>query len=193
MAMRASEIDESLPPEAFETWFRSLFPRTTGLSFETKDCSDQGKNSEPGKGRSLVACLVVEADLFSRNRRLKLLFNRKSLAYRSGAIYSRELEGVLDVASLSDLPSLLKKAMRVRPLQCPPGTALKLKEEYAGLYEWCEDEQGRRQGPYRSWFNTGLYLMARGQYEDDARTGNWTECSRFEKCVQKDYGRNPMP
>ena len=71
---------------------------------------------------------------------------------------------------------------------CPEGTALKLKEEYAGLYEWCEDERGRNQGPYRSWFSTGLYLMQVGTYEGGVKTGTWLECSRFERCEHNDYG-----
>jgi hypothetical protein len=100
---------------------------------------------------------------------------------------------LLDVSSLSELPAILKKAMRIRPLECPPGTDAKLREEHAGLYEWCEDGQGRRRGPYRSWFSTALHLMDEGEYEDDRKVGRWTECSRFETCVSRRYGNEPQP
>jgi len=95
------------------------------------------------------------------------------------------------VDGLAELPRLLTTPMRLRPLACPGGTASKLKVNNAGLREWCEDAEGRRQGPYRSWFSTGLYLMERGQYRNGAKTGEWIECSRFEICEFKDYGSDP--
>ena len=193
MVMKASDFDELLPLKAFEAWFYDLFPKGTGFLFEMTDCGPQGKNLEPSEDQLQTTCLVVDANIVSRNRNLRLLFDRESLAFRGGTIFSPDLESVLDVAFLSDLPPLLRKAMRVWPLQCPPGTALKVKEEYAGLYEWCEDGEGRKQGPYRSWFSTGIYLMDKGKYKDDAKTGEWTECNRFETCMYKNYANNPAP
>lgn len=42
-------------------------------------------------------------------------------------------------------------------------------------------------GPYRSWFNTGLYLMERGDYAGGVKFGRWVECDRFERCVVASY------
>lgn len=131
--------------------------------------------------------------MVSRNRNFQLWFERESLAFRGGKVFSPDLEADLELPSLAALPALLKKGLRYLPLACPPETNLKLREEYAGLYEWCEDAAGRKQGPYRSWFSTGRYLMARGRYEDDAKTGEWIECNRFEACAFKTYARNAAP
>ena len=76
----------------------------------------------------------------------------------------------------------MKKPLRPFPLVCPGGTQLHLREEFAGQFEWCEDAQGLKQGPYRSWFSTGIYLMARGQFRDDENVGEWLICTRFESC-----------
>lgn len=102
-------------------------------------------------------------------------------------MFSEELEGTVRVERLSELDRALKKPLRPYPLVCPKDTVLKLKEEYAGLYEWCEDGDRRKQGPYRSWFSTGIYLMQVGAYENDEKTGAWIECNRFERCEKKDY------
>ncbi len=175
MATTASDLDGSLPEAPFGAWLRDLLPSGSTLFIESGDC--QARQDQA------AACLVIEADILSRNRHLRLAFDWESLAFRSGAVFSPDLEGPLEIAALSDLPSLLKRAMRPWPLNCPPGTTLKLKEEFAGLFEWCADAEGKRQGPYRSWFHTGLYLMEKGGYEDDAKTGDWVTCNRFEACV----------
>ena len=193
MAREASDLDRSLPIGAFGSWFHDLLPKGTGLFFEPDDCAAQGAGTAPAQGRTPLACLAVEAEIASRDRSLRLLFDGQTLAYLGGAIFSPDLKGVLDVPSLSNLPALLKEAMRIVPLQCGQGTAAKLKREYAGLYEWCEDGHGRRQGPYRSWFSTGIYLMDKGQYEDDGKVGEWIECNRFETCAYKDYTSQPAP
>ena len=91
------------------------------------------------------------------------------------------------LACLAALPKLLKRGMRPFPLDCPANTDLKMRESYAGLFEWCEDAGGARQGPTRAWFSTGIYLLYRGQYADGAKTGDWTECNRFERCAFNRY------
>ncbi len=98
-----------------------------------------------------------------------------------------KLEGVFEFDSLEALPNLVKRAMRPFPLDCPADAQLKLRESYAGLFEWCEDADGFRQGPARTWFSTGIYLMNRGQYADGDKTGQWIECNRFERCAVNTY------
>lgn len=34
---------------------------------------------------------------------------------------------------------------------------------------------------------TGIYLLHRGQYADGHKTGDWTECDRFERCSFNTY------
>jgi hypothetical protein len=193
LATAASELDRLLPGDGFSLWLNDLLPSGTGRFFELTECVAPGENSEAAPGNNLHACLAVDVEIDSRDRRFRLLFDRRSLTFRGGEILSPDLDRRLDVPFLADLPALLKKAIRVRPLKCPPETDRKLKEEYAGLYEWCEDGQGRRQGPYRSWFSTGLYLMEKGEYKNGGKTGEWTECNRFEICVSRSYGNDSMP
>lgn len=179
MATAASDLEGSLPETPFEVWLRDLLPSGSTLFIETTDCKTRLDQA--------AVCLVIEADIVSRNRHLRLAFDWESLAFRNGAVFSPDLESPLEIAALSDLPASLKRAMRPWPLNCPPGTTLKLREEYAGLYEWCADAAGKKQGPYRSWFSTGLYLMEKGAYEDDARTGHWVTCNRFETCTHESH------
>ena len=37
---------------------------------------------------------------------------------------------------------------------------------------WCEDNDGRKQGPYRAWYESGA-LEEEGQYKDGKRVGVW--------------------
>lgn len=151
MATEASAFDPLLPRGRFEACFNDLLPSGSGRFVEIVDCAGEGES-----GNRAGACLSIEVDIHSRNHTMRLLFDAESLAFRGGRIFSPDLEGVLKVSVLSKLPTQLKRGLRLWPLTCPPGSRLKMREEYAGLYEWCEDGQGRKQGPYRSWFSTGL-------------------------------------
>jgi hypothetical protein len=192
-AKQVSELDPRLPPGPFRPWLESVLPAGVVLSFEVNDCGEQNGNPRLDRQGDLPVCIGVEAAVVSRNRNLELLFDEQSLTFRSGSIFSAELEGPLVVSTLSDLPALLKKGMRPWPLQCPPHTTLRLKEEHAGLYEWCEDARGSKHGPYRSWFSTGLYLMEKGEYDHGSKAGGWIECSRFESCALNAYTGDSAP
>ena len=183
----ASDYDVSLPAKAFEEWLRSVLPKPTTLIYELNDCGEQTGDSQFGSAHNIPVCLAIEAEIFSRARNMELLFDKETLEFRSGAVFSEELEGVLNITKLSNLEAALKKPLRPFPLICREGTTLKLREQDAGLYEWCENKSGHKQGPYRSWFSTGIYLMEKGQYKDNIKIGVWIECNRFESCQFKSY------
>ena len=138
-ATPAITFDPALPEVPFGAWFDEVIPRRSGRIFELTGCK-----SEKAGDRSRT-CLTIEVDIVSRHRNLRLEFDRDSLAFRGGVISAAELEGRFAVASLAALPKLLKRGMRPFPLICPANTDLKLRESYAGLFEWCEDASGTRQ------------------------------------------------
>jgi hypothetical protein len=55
---------------------------------------------------------------------------------------------------------------------CPPDTEQVGAEPPVGEVIWCEDDDGRKQGPYRSWYDSGE-LEEEGQFKDGARIGVW--------------------
>jgi len=55
---------------------------------------------------------------------------------------------------------------------CPPGTEQVGAEPPVGEVIWCEDDDGRKQGRYRSWYESGE-LEEEGQYKDGSRIGVW--------------------
>lgn len=55
---------------------------------------------------------------------------------------------------------------------CPPDTEQVGAEPPVGEVVWCEDEDGRKQGRYRSWYDSGQ-LEEEGQYKDGSRIGVW--------------------
>jgi len=183
----AADLAAGLAARPFGAWLDGLLPEGAGRLFEIANCGAVGAASSAPPADPLSPCLAVDVDVVSRDRNVRLLFERESLAFRGGEISSPGAESGLAVRTLAELPQLLKAAMRLRPLACPNGTIVKSKENNAGLNEWCEDAKGRRQGPYRSWFSTGIYLMAKGQYRNDRKTGDWVECSRFEVCEFRTY------
>ncbi len=187
VAKNASDLDPALPDLPFEDWLLGLLPPGTALVYEDCDCGEQTGDPSIDTDRDTPTCLSVYTNVVSRAREMELLFDKDGATYRGGAVFAAELEGTIRVKRLPELEKALRKPLRPYPLVCPGGTTLKLREEYAGLYEWCEDGQGKKQGPYRSWFSTGIYLMQVGTYKDDARFGAWIECSRFERCESKDY------
>ena len=180
-AMPAKAFNPALPEITFGAWFDDTVPKRSRRSFEFTDGDPEAAGDQPR------GCLAIEVDIASRHRQLRLVFARDSLAFRGGVMSAAELEGEFAVASLTALPKLLKRGMRPFPLACPANTALKLRESYAGLFEWCEDAGGESQGPTRAWFSTGIYLMYRGQYINDRKTGDWIECNRFERCAFNSY------
>jgi len=187
MGQTASDYSELLPTQPLSEWLASVLPKRTMLVYELNDCGEQTGNPEIDRTRDIPICLGVEAALVSRARKMTLLFDEETLEFRTGLIFSEELDGMVEITSLADLDTALKAPLSPLPLVCEGGTTLKLRDEYAGRYEWCEDEMGRKQGPYRSWFSTGHYLMRRGRYEDDAEIGEWLECNRFESCQLNRY------
>jgi len=186
-AMKASGLDPALPDVSFEEWLSGVLPKGVEVAYERNDCGEQTGEPSIDSRREMPACLGVYAHIISRARSMDLMFHVRDLRFRGGTVFSEELEGTISLKTLSGLEPALKKPLRAFPLQCPQGTALKVEEQHAGVREWCEDSQGRKQGPYRAWFSTGIYLMHRGSYRDDARTGEWIECSRFESCLSKTY------
>ncbi|NNE83810.1 MAG: hypothetical protein HKN28_07550 [Alphaproteobacteria bacterium] len=180
-ATPASTLDPELPAVPFGSWFDEKIPKRSGKIFEIRQCSSVNADSNP------TACLAMDVEIISRHRRLHLEFEQDSLAFRGGALSASELDGEFALESLAKLPDLLRRGMRPFPLTCPSNTELKLRESYAGLFEWCEDGGGTRQGPARAWFSTGIYLLHRGQYTDGTKTGDWIECDRFERCAFNTY------
>ncbi len=189
-ALNASDLDPALPGLPFEEWLLGVLPTGTKPIYEITDCGEQTGDPSIDTDRITPECVSVYANVVSRARQMELSFDKDTAIYRGGTVFSEALEGTVRVERLSRLDRALKKALRPYPLVCPKDAAFKLKEEYASLYEWCEDDLGRKQGPYRSWFSTGIYLMQAGAYEDGAKTGQWIECSRFERCEKKNYGTN---
>ncbi len=181
MATPAAAIDPALPPSPFGDWLDAIVPKRSGRVFQLTDCEPDSA------GGTSSTCLSVEFYIVSRHRQLRLEFEVESLAFGGGLMSATELEGVFEFDSLAALPTLVKSAMRPFPLDCPANTELKLRESYAGLFEWCEAAGGIRQGPARAWFSTGIYLMNRGQYADDKKAGDWIECNRFERCAFNTY------
>jgi len=187
LAMGAAQVDGNLPARQFGAWLDGVLPEGAGRLYEVAGCGLVGLGPAAALADPLAPCLAVDVDIISRDRNVRLLFDRGSLAFRGGEVSSPGAEPVLAVRTLAELPRLLTTALRPRSLACPDGTVLKLKENNAGVKEWCEDGRRLRQGPYRSWFSTGLYLMEKGQFRNGTKTGDWIECSRFEKCEFKSY------
>lgn len=181
LAAPAAMIDPTLPTVPFGDWLDEIIPKRSVRRVDLTHCL------VAGAGAQARACITLDFDIISRHRQLRLIFQRDSLAYRDGLMSATELEGIFAVESLTALPKLLKRAMRPFPLDCPANTDLKLRESYAGLFEWCEDAAGARQGPARTWFSTGIYLLDRGQHLDGEKTGDWIECNRFERCAFNTY------
>ena len=58
------------------------------------------------------------------------------------------------------------------PSFCPSDTEQVGAEPPDGGVVWCEDADGRKRGPYRSWYDSGE-LEEEGQYQDGKRVGVW--------------------
>ena len=172
----AARLDSGLPDRPFGEWLRGQLPPGAVPVFRSRPCSD-------GRGR----CLVVEAEIVSRARTLHLEFATEDLTFRGGRPDAPDAARPLPIDRLAELPDRLSHPIRLEPVSCPDGTRAKLRESDAGLHAWCENADGRKHGPARSWFSTGRYLMSRGRYEEGERVGEWIECSRFEQCRKRSY------
>jgi hypothetical protein len=176
----ASTVDPALPDQKFAQWLDDNVVRhlpkdaVPGIRFEPCEADPEG-------------CRMLALDIVSRARRLVLTFDRETHAFLGGALGGPELERMPPITSLTELPGRLSEGIRPYPLDCPDAMTLHLREEYAGLFEWCEDVAAVKLGPARAWFNTGRYLMYRGAYLDGEKDGRWIECARFERCKVRSY------
>ena len=71
-------------------------------------------------------------------------------------------------SSAPEPPPLAPAAARF----CPPDTEQVGAQPPDGGVVWCEDGDGIKQGPYRSWYDSGE-LEEEGQYQDGKRVGVW--------------------
>lgn len=187
MERTAAELHPSLPPEPLADWLRRVAPRSTVMRWELSDCGEQTGDPARDANRSLPACVGIHLKVAARDREAYLQFFADDGAFRSASLWSSSGELEREVDPPSELANLLRAPIALTPLTCPEGTTLRERPENAGLFEWCEDSDGRKQGPARSWFSTGVYLMERGAWRGDARTGAWIECDRFERCAHRNY------
>lgn len=63
-------------------------------------------------------------------------------------------------------------ATTTAPRFCPRETEEVGARPPQGEVIWCEDDDGRKQGPYRAWYESGA-LEEEGQYRDGKRVGVW--------------------
>lgn len=87
---------------------------------------------------------------------------------RRGAAKSALLASILAVS----LPAAGEEAPEGDVPPCPPGSERRGAPPPEGESVWCEDAEGRRQGPYLKWRSGGA-LWVKGQYEDRRQEGWW--------------------
>ena len=75
------------------------------------------------------------------------------------------------LAGRSSAPESGEPAPRAKSF-CPPDADQVGAEPPGGGVVWCEDGDGLKQGPYRSWYDNGE-LEEEGQYQDGKRVGVW--------------------
>lgn len=182
----AALLDPALPPILFGEWLPRELPKGAAIQWETNDCGEQTGDPALDAGRDFPTCVGVHIDVPSRARMLYLLFDPEGPAFVLGALMSPEAYGDVYFEELGLLSAMLDQALALVPLDCPEGATLVVEPSYAGSFESCRRGEVP-DGPYRSWFNTGLYLMDRGTFAAGAKTGRWTECDRFERCATVEY------
>lgn len=181
----------ALSARRLERWLREQVPPGTLTRWRTGDC--------PGGETHELPCVIVVLDVVSRDRTITLSWAHEGqdrFAYRAGLLTSPSARVGVAIPRLDELPAALTKAIELEPLACPAGTIRRERRQDAGLYEWCErSSDATRDGPARSWFSIGIYLMEKGSYTDGAKHGPWLECSRFERCrtVRHRAGRDRDP
>lgn len=181
-----SELHPSLPAEPLADWLRRTVPGSSVVRWERNDCGEASGDPARDEGRELPGCVSVHVQAFARDREVVLLFDATDGAFRFATARSPGGRLRSGLEHPGDLTRLLGEPILLEPIRCPEGSVRRERPSQAGLFEWCEDAAGRRQGPARSWFSTGLYLMERGQWRDGAPAGLWIECDRFERCRRRD-------
>lgn len=182
----AAQFDPTLPTVFLETWLRHALPKGAVATWETNDCGEQAGDAALDAGRDFPTCVGVSIDAPSRARWLYLLFDPEDKAFIVGAMGSPEAAGDVYFEELGLVPAMLDQRLVLAPLRCPGGAEPVIESAFAGSVETCRKD-GQAHGPYRSWFQTGLYLMERGENADGARTGRWITCDRFESCREARY------
>ena len=187
MERKAVELHPSLPPEPLADWLRRISPRSTVMRWELSDCGEEKGDPSRDADRPVPACVDIHLHVPAREREGTLQFSVSDGAFRSASLWSPSGALDRDVDAPSALANRLREPIALEPLNCPEHTFRREQPSYAGLFEWCEDSDGRKQGPARSWFSTGVYLMEQGVWRNDVKTGSWIECDRFERCARRDH------
>lgn len=175
----ARVVDPALADQTFGLWLSNIFESHALMHLRHELHLGHCDGDRPN-------CRIFAIEIPSRARTVALTFDVETNAFLGGFVGGPELERV-QMRSLAEMEHRLTQAIRPYPLDCPGDTTLRLREEHAGLIEWCEDGAGVKQGPARAWFSTGRYLMHRGGYQDGERDGSWFECDRFERCKRTRY------
>lgn len=187
MERKASELHPSLPPEPLAGWLRRIAPRSTVMRWELSDCGEQTGDPSRDGDRVIPTCVDIHLQVPSRDREGSLQFDAAEGTFRFAALWSSSGEFQREVDPPSELANRLGAPIALAPLGCPEGTTGRERPSYAGLFEWCEDGEGEKHGPARSWFSTAVYLMERGVWRHGVKAGPWIECDRFERCARLDY------
>lgn len=172
----AAQIDSRLPMQPLGRWLGSQLPPGATPVFQTGPCRDRAGT-----------CVRIRVDIVSRARVLRLDYAVDPPRFLGGTVEAPDGATPQAIQSLAALPRRLAAPMRPNPLDCPHNTRNMLRDTSDAVQEWCIDNAGRRQGPARSWYSTGRYLMWRGRYQDDKRAGLWTLCDRSERCRTRPY------
>lgn len=182
----AAVFDSTLPTVFTDAWLAGALPQGATIAWETNDCGEQTGDPALDAGRTFPTCVAALIDVPSRARRITLLFEPETPAFVLGVLTSPEAHGDMYFEELGLVPAMLGQVLALRPIMCPEGTEPRTETAYAGSTESCA-RGAVADGPFRSWFSTGLYLMEAGAYAGGAKSGRWIECDRFERCVNKDY------
>ena len=110
------DLDNALPPVAFEPWLRGLVGSQAELKWEVNDCGEQ-TGTAADRGRDLPMCAGVQVGISGR-RRLSLSLvvgseNRgvtvEPLVFYQGHISGPKGTQMISIAKLSDVPRLLDR------------------------------------------------------------------------------------
>ena len=183
-----ASLDKSLPDERLSAWLADTFPNGTHFHWSVKNCVIIQSTKSGKTATERPDCVQLVADVPSRARKFNLVF--LAAAPNVGHRYQMLSPDSHSVTfeRLSQLPALLNKPLKLKPLHCKiPGTHLHSYEHGHKLYETCILQDGTPDGPYRAWYVPGLYLMAQGTYANGRKKGDWVECVRFEACLKRHY------
>ena len=116
MRIAADQVDPALPDQPLGLWINRQL-----LSGAVVRTSIEVCGATPGD------CLVVDADIVSRARRLVLIFDLETNTFVGGSLGAPDMEPMPPITSLAELPRRLTAPIRPFPLDCPEGTRLRLK------------------------------------------------------------------